>query len=123
MKALLKQIKSGPNKGRYRFELYGVNGERMSTKQEVWDDEGEMRTHVMNEFPNFNIVDTTPEDESVENPPQEAQDEEIKTLRGQPAEEGARLDEQQKNAPRKAEQQQTKKTNRKTDDSTDRGIL
>lgn len=66
MKAILKQVKSGENKGKYRFELYGVNGEKMSVPREYYDDVEKMRQHVMQNFPNFEIVNSVPEEEEEE---------------------------------------------------------
>src|SRR5688572_1888771 len=60
MKALMRTIASGKNKGKFKPVFYGVNGEKMTGGSDVYESEGELRTHLMANFPNFEIVDHTP---------------------------------------------------------------
>lgn len=61
MKAIIKKVTKGPNKGQYRFVLVGDNGENLS-QTETYTQKHNVIEVLAKYFPNFEVVDKTKED-------------------------------------------------------------
>lgn len=58
MKAIIKKIKKGRNKGQFRFVLKADNGENLS-QNEAYHNKGDILSVIAKYFGNFQVVDET----------------------------------------------------------------
>lgn len=70
MKALMTTIKSGENKGKLKFTLYGVNGDPIKTKSDTYESEAELYSFLKTNYPQAEIASSgIEEEEEIEQTP------------------------------------------------------
>lgn len=55
-KAIIRKVKSGKNKGQFKFKLTADNGEPLS-ENEAYNNEQDLRAMLTKYFPGFTIVE------------------------------------------------------------------